>query len=187
MKRRTLLSALAAVTLGGCTEAIDGTPIDISDGEGNEKLAVSGDISRVEWIDDQKWLEIYFNGEHDTEAVWLTHSADSNILYITDAPRFEGPIEIPLLDSIACDDANYPSATFEITAAEGRPLPGFTPETTGEAEIPLPDGYLDRLSESEYYEGDEAEAYCMAIEQGSHPDDGPSAGDDTSNGTVNPL
>ena len=172
MNRRKVLAAFPTVALAGCTAALEDTPIDVTGGDGdNESGAmVSGDITRVEWANDQTWLEVYFEAEHDTEAVWFTHSADSTILYITDAPRFEGPIEIPLLDAIACDDADYPSLTFEVTAAEGRPLPGFAPDTTGEAEVSLPEGYFDRLPESEYYEGDEAEAYCMAIEEGYHPE-----------------
>ncbi|WP_281280667.1 hypothetical protein [Natronomonas salsuginis] len=43
------------------------------------------------------------------------------------------------------------------------------------------------MPESDYYEGKQAEAECMAIEQGYHPDDGPAAEGDTSNGTINPL
>jgi len=163
MYRRETLVALPAFALAGCTEAI-------SQNGSEESSTVSGDISRVEWTNDRKWLEVYFDDEHDSDAIWFTHSADSTILYINDAPRFEGPIEIPILDIIACDDANYPSTSFELTAAEGRPLPGHTPDSTGEAQISLPEGYLDRLPESEYYEGDEAEAYCMAIEEGHHPD-----------------
>ena len=162
----------AAATLAGCADAIEDSAIDVNGGGENNEAgpALSGDISRVEWANDRTRLEVYFEAEHDAEAVWFSHSADSNILYITDAPRFEGPIELPLLDALACDDANYPSLTFEVTAAEGRPIPGVTPDTTGEAEISLPEGYFDRLSESEYYEGDEAEAYCMSIEEGYHPD-----------------
>lgn len=160
MRRRKVLIALPTVALAGCTEAIEETPIDIPLGEEENVVPpeVSGEISRVEWINDRTWLEVYLNAEHDTEAIWLTHTTDSTILYITDAPRSEGPIEIPILSAIACDDADYPSTTFEITAAEGRPASGYTPETTGEAEVPLPDGYFDRLSE-----GDESN--CMTVEE----------------------
>lgn len=172
MRRRTVLAVLTTAAFAGCTETIENIPTDLSDnsGENGDRSTVSGDITRLEWSDDETWLEVYFDPEHNTDALWLTHSADSTILYITGAPRFEGPVDVPLLDSIACDDADYPSATFEITAADGRPLPGYSPETTGEAEIPLPDGYLNRLPESEYYEGEEARATCMAIEEGYHPD-----------------
>jgi len=168
----TGIAAMSTVGIAGCADSVEDSPIDMNGGKDDNEVepSVSGDISRVEWANNRTWLEVYFEAEHNAEAVWFTHSADSTILYITDAPRFEGPIELPVLDAIACDDADYPSLTFEVTAAEGRPIPGFTPDTTGEAEISLPEGYIDRLSESEYYEGDEAEAYCMAIEEGHHPD-----------------
>lgn len=158
MRRRAVLASFLLTTVSGCAS--------------NELLqdsgaSISGDISNLEWTDDQTWLELYFEADHNTEYFWLTHAADSTIIYASQAPRFEGPVSVPILDALACDNADYPSSTFEITAAKGRPMLSHEPETTGKAELDLPEDYLNRLTESEYY-GDDIR--CDAIREGYHPD-----------------
>ena len=163
MRRRALLTAAPISALTGCA-AVD----QIKNATNNTGVTTSGDINQIEWIDDGTRISIYFAEENTSEEVWLTHAVDTQIIYSRGAPRFDGPVSIPILDALACDNADYPSLEFELTAATGRPILGTQPETTGGAEFKLPDSYFERLSESKYndYEGQQKEIRCDALRQG---------------------
>lgn len=122
MKRRRLMETLSVFTLSGC---IGVTSDESEEGStsGKEFGFESPGFDRIEWVN-LDVLSIYFESDHDMDGFGIFHSHD-NFEHLDDAfvlcepPRFEGPINFPLIDRISGSSVVYPNREFALVAYDG--------------------------------------------------------------------
>lgn len=81
-------------------------------------------FDRIEWIN-LNVLRIYFEPDHGMDGFGIKHSFDENDdlddnLLLCEAPRFEGPVDYPLIDVIKSSSVKYPNRTFDLIAYDGQ-------------------------------------------------------------------
>lgn len=149
MRRRTLLG-LGVVDLGGGAYHYR-DQIDMAELASNLSIekSLNGDLDRMEWSENEATLTVWFEEEHGSDFLALIHGADEKtVLWKNDAPRFDGPLTVPMLDAIACDaPANYPSSTFELVAGIGTTTLGMVQEITARQPVDVSDSWLKRAEE----------------------------------------
>jgi len=114
----------------------------------------------MEWSEDEATLTVWFEEEHDSDFLALIHEADEEtVLWNTDAPRFDGPVEIPMLNAVACDaPADYPSETFELVAGVGTTMLGMIQEITARQPVDVSESWLQRAQNR-----DPSRSTCMRL------------------------
>lgn len=131
--RRGFAGLSVSAALAGCTDQLN----EITGGLGG------GVIRSTEWKDGGV-LEVTYADEHDAEFIALVHEFDdSMVLWADDAPRFAGPIEVPIYTAIACDDSEYPTNTFELVTGIGTTSFGLVEEILEREELEVSDQRLD--------------------------------------------
>lgn len=169
MRRRQLIGVAAATALAGCSTLDPAAELVRDAQEQLDELSSDGPdgvIERIETIENEQRLVVTFQEEHESDFLALVHETDDEtILWRDSAPRFAGPIEVPFMKAVSCDDADYPTTTFELVAGTGTTSLGLVEEVTARQPIEVDDRWLDRAAELEM---DQAE--CMALQEGYEVD-----------------
>lgn len=132
MNRRGFLTAISIAGLAGCSSVQDSIKsIQVPDG-GGDAGSLSGKqfgfgspgFDRIEWINLNQ-LRIYFKEDHSMDGFGIKHAYDEtddldNFLILCEAPRFEGPVDYPLIDEIKSSDVTYPTREFDLVAQDGQ-------------------------------------------------------------------
>lgn len=100
MERRTFLVG-AALGLGGCSSALDGLSVGV--------------ITDWEWKDNQEMLSVTLAEDHDTDRLAITREEDAETsIWWGKTPSGSGPVEIPLMKVVRCDEREYTTSTFRV-------------------------------------------------------------------------
>lgn len=150
------MGALGATVLTGCT-GVDAIDNRLGEFE-------SGPIREVEWGEDESELVVTFAEEHEADFIAVVHEYDDEtVIYSGDAPRFDGPVRIPLLAAVSCDGAQYPTNTFELVVGKGTMMLGMVEEILEREQWEVSEEWLQRAAE---YETEYGECYSLGAGEG---------------------
>lgn len=153
MLRRAFLAV--AVLGGGAFGYQNRDQLDEFDLPEAGSQSLDGDLDRMEWNGDETVLTVWFEEQHESDFLALVHEYDEEtVIWHADAPRFAGPLKIPMLKAVACDDTEYPTRTFELVAGIGTLAFGLVEENTARQTFDVKQGWLDRAAGLELERGE---------------------------------
>ena len=142
MDRRTFLVG-AALSLGGCASTLDSLSVGV--------------ITDWEWRNNQEILSITLSENHDADRLAITREEDAETsIWWDETPPGSGPVEIPLMKVVRCDQREYTTSTFRVIPFRT----GDDAAAIEELQVTVSEAWFERVEAYEFDSEATAEREC---------------------------
>ena len=142
MERRAFLVG-ATLGLSGCASTLD-------------RLSI-GVITGWEWQNNQKILSVTLTEGHDADRIAITRDEKTETsIWWAEAPPGPGPVEIPLMKVVRCDDREYQTTAFRVIPFRTGP----DAAAIEELQITVSETWFDRVEKDKFESAAVAEHEC---------------------------